>query len=381
MLVPRIVVPIDATAVVIESPGKLRPGRAEGAGASTLVPRIVVPVDATAGPIESPRELRPGRAEGAGASTLVPRILVPFDATAPIIEGRGEWAESDRTPPAIRALPLSSQAAARPFDFARGRRGGPPPALFVHAMLENSPTKPKGLGKELVISLTAHGIALAAVLLPSLYFPEAIDLDEFNRTVLAVPPALAPPPPPIAAPAAQPPAAPKKARQRSGGPAAARLGLPILIPSQIPRLGAKSGGTILVPEVTAGAPGGVPGGQLGGVVGGVVTGASGSFIPPPPAAPKSPIRVGGAVKEPRLIYQVQPIYPPLLQKAKVSGDVVIRIVIDTRGNVVEMHPVSGDPQLVSAAMDAVGQWKYEPTILAGQAVPVELTVTIQFRLT
>jgi protein TonB len=247
-------------------------------------------------------------------------------------------------------------------------------------MLENSPTKPKGFGKDLVVSLTAHGVVLAAVFLPSLYFPEAIDLDEFNRTVLAVPPALAPPAPPISTPAAPSPAAPKQARPRSGGRAAARLGLPALIPSAIARLGAKPGGTILVPEVTGGVPGGVPGGQLGGVIGGTVTGASGTFIPPPPAAPRSPIRVGGAVKEPRPIYQVQPIYPPLLEKAKVSGDVVIRIVIDARGNVAEMHPVSGDPQLLKAAMEAVGQWKYEPTILAGQAVPVELTVPIQFRL-
>jgi protein TonB len=252
-------------------------------------------------------------------------------------------------------------------------------------MLENSPTKPKGFGRDLVVSLTVHSIVLLAVSLPSVYFPEAIDVEEFNRTVLAVPPALAPPPPPTSTPAAQAPAAPKKARlPRSfgGGPAAARLGVPTLIQRPIDRLGATLGGAILVPEITPGVPGGVPGGQLGGVIGGIATGASGSVIPPPPAAPiQAPIRVGGAVKAPRPVYQVLPIYPPLLEKAKVSGDVVIRVVIDARGNVVEMHPVSGDPQLVSAAMDAVSQWKYEPTIVAGQAVPVEFTVTIQFRPT
>jgi len=81
-----------------------------------------------------------------------------------------------------------------------------------------------------------------------------------------------------------------------------------------------------------------------------------------------------------LIYQVRPVYPPHLQKTRISGDVVIRVVIDAHGNVAEMYPVSGDRQLLSAAMDAIRQWKYEPTSLAGRAVPVELTITIQFRL-
>jgi len=245
-------------------------------------------------------------------------------------------------------------------------------------MLENSPTKPKGLAKDLVLSLMVHGILLAAVLLPSLYFAEAPDLDQFNRTLLAPPPALAPPPPLISAPVAPTVAAEKK----KVWPAAAQWGMPTLIPSRMARPGARPGRTIPVPEITAGVPGGLPGGQLGGVIGGMVTGGSDSFTPPLPrdSAPPTPVHVGGAVKEPRLIYQVRPIYPPSLLKARIHGDVVIRVVIDAQGNVAEMYPVSGDQQLISAAMEAIRQWKYEPTILAGQAVPVELTVIIQFRL-
>jgi outer membrane biosynthesis protein TonB len=59
---------------------------------------------------------------------------------------------------------------------------------------------------------------------------------------------------------------------------------------------------------------------------------------------------------------------------------VIDAVIDTQGNVVEMHPTSGNPLLLIAAMDTLRRWKYEPTILGGQAYPVRLLVTITFEL-
>jgi protein TonB len=55
-------------------------------------------------------------------------------------------------------------------------------------------------------------------------------------------------------------------------------------------------------------------------------------------------------------------------------------VIDTKGNVVEEHTVSGNEFLVAAATDALRQWKYEPTVLDGQVFPVYLRVTIGFRL-
>jgi periplasmic protein TonB len=126
-----------------------------------------------------------------------------------------------------------------------------------------------------------------------------------------------------------------------------------------------------------GAPGGVPG-LAGGVIGGDLSGPA-----PPPSidsAPKSPIRVGGGVKAPRLIFGPDPVYPILARHSKISGAVVIDAVIDTQGNVVEMHPTSGNPLLLIAAMEALRHWKYEPTILRGQAYPVRLLVTITFEL-
>ncbi len=57
---------------------------------------------------------------------------------------------------------------------------------------------------------------------------------------------------------------------------------------------------------------------------------------------------------------------------------MIDAVIDTQGNVVEMRTVSGLPILALAAMEALRHWKYEPTILGGEAFPVELLVTLTF---
>lgn len=86
------------------------------------------------------------------------------------------------------------------------------------------------------------------------------------------------------------------------------------------------------------------------------------------------------MKRPRLIFGPEPEYPVLAKHSRISGAVVIDAVIDAQGNVVDMHPVSGHPLLIVGAMAALRQWKYEPTILGGQAYPVRMLVTITFEL-
>jgi periplasmic protein TonB len=70
----------------------------------------------------------------------------------------------------------------------------------------------------------------------------------------------------------------------------------------------------------------------------------------------------------------------LAKQTRVQGIVSIDAVIDTEGNIVEMSVVSGHPLLISAALDAVKNWKYEPTDLNDQAVAVQLIVTVTFQL-
>ena len=75
------------------------------------------------------------------------------------------------------------------------------------------------------------------------------------------------------------------------------------------------------------------------------------------------------MKRPRLIFGPEPEYPILAKHARISGAVVIDAVIDTQGNVVDMHPVSGSPLLLIAAMATLRQWKYEPTLVGGPRQP------------
>ena len=141
----------------------------------------------------------------------------------------------------------------------------------------------------------------------------------------------------------------------------------------------------LPPDVAAGivggVPGGIPGGQLGGVIGGIVSDVS--RVPQPAAPvmqPRAPVRVGGRVRPPRRLSNSSPVYPHLARQTRVQGVVTIDAVIDTEGNVAEMRVVSGHPLLISAALETVSQWKYEPTYLNDQPVAVQLTVTVTFQL-
>ena len=86
------------------------------------------------------------------------------------------------------------------------------------------------------------------------------------------------------------------------------------------------------------------------------------------------------MREPRPTYRVEPVYPALAKQTHIQGTVIVDAILDEHGNVIEMKVVSGPPLLIQAAMDAVRQWKYEPTYLNDEPVPVQLNVTVQFRL-
>src|SRR5260370_3960196 len=92
------------------------------------------------------------------------------------------------------------------------------------------------------------------------------------------------------------------------------------------------------------------------------------------------VRVGPNIKAPREIYSVQPEYSVVARQAHGSGAVVVNAVIDEHGNVVGARALSGHPLLIPAALKAVLQWKYEPTLLNGTPVAVEMGVTVHFQL-
>ncbi len=101
---------------------------------------------------------------------------------------------------------------------------------------------------------------------------------------------------------------------------------------------------------------------------------------PPPVPPQGPVRVGSGIHPPRKIVDVKPMYPPLAQSARVEGVVILEAVIDARGHVTSVHVLRSIPLLDQAAIAAVEQWVYTPTLLNGVAVPIVMTVTVQFTL-
>ena len=118
----------------------------------------------------------------------------------------------------------------------------------------------------------------------------------------------------------------------------------------------------------------MPGGVVGGVVGGLPE------APPPPPPPQAPVRVGGNIKPPTKTRDVKPIYPAIAQSARVQGVVIIEATIGPDGKVKDAKVLRSIPLLDQAALDAVKQWEFTPTLLNGVPVPVIMTVTVNFTL-
>jgi TonB family protein len=93
----------------------------------------------------------------------------------------------------------------------------------------------------------------------------------------------------------------------------------------------------------------------------------------------SAVKVGGQIKPPTKIKDVSPVYPAIARSARVAGTVVIEATIGPDGKVIDTKVVKSVPMLDQAALDAVQQWEYTPSLLNGKPVPVTVTVTINFK--
>jgi protein TonB len=92
-----------------------------------------------------------------------------------------------------------------------------------------------------------------------------------------------------------------------------------------------------------------------------------------------PVRVS-VMMEGNLTHRVQPQYPAIAKLARIQGSVLLRAVISREGMIENSQAVGGPPALVTAAMDAVRQWRYRPYVLNGEAVEVDTQVTVNFVL-
>jgi len=91
------------------------------------------------------------------------------------------------------------------------------------------------------------------------------------------------------------------------------------------------------------------------------------------------VRVGGKIEPPIKMNDVKPVYPAIAQNAGVTGSVIIEATIGADGRIIDARVLRSIPLLDQAALDAVRQWEYKPTLLNGAAVPVIMTVTINFK--
>jgi protein TonB len=107
-------------------------------------------------------------------------------------------------------------------------------------------------------------------------------------------------------------------------------------------------------------------------------GAEGGEAPDPSSL--APVRVGGQIEPPRKTHNVNPVYPQAAKRKRVEGVVILECTISPQGKVVEVKVLRSIPLLDQAAIDAVEQWEYSPTLLNGVPVPVIMTVTLNFKL-
>jgi len=220
-----------------------------------------------------------------------------------------------------------------------------------------------------------------AVLIPMIYF-DALPKNQLTSFLVAPPPPPPPPPPPAAT------VKPVKVIPRQFD--AGKLMAPKVVPKEIavikeeelPPASAAGMG------VVGGVPGGVPGGQAGGVLGGILGSVPQVAPPPPPPVKKEEpkpvvpqrIRVGGQVQAAMLIRQPRPLYPPLAKQARISGTVKLNAIIAKDGSIMNLSVISGHPLLVPAALEAVKQWVYRPTLLNGEPVEVVTQIDVNFTL-
>jgi len=95
---------------------------------------------------------------------------------------------------------------------------------------------------------------------------------------------------------------------------------------------------------------------------------------------QEPVRVGGDIKEPKVLVKSDPVYPPIARQAKVEGQVILEATIAANGTVKDVRVLRGNALFNEAAMEAVKKWKYETTFVNGSPVDVRITTVVNFVL-
>ena len=235
-------------------------------------------------------------------------------------------------------------------------------------LLESTIVKKKtNKGWAAILSGIVQLLILGVLVLIPLIYTSALPKAMLSTLLVAPPPPPPPPPPPAAVKTIVKPVA----RLIQSGK--------LMQPRAIPKEVAVFKEAELPPDV-------VNNSNQNGIFGGIPGGGSSMFgsapAAPPPPKPATPSRIkqGGNVTAASLINQTRPVYPALARQARIQGNVVLHAIIDKDGKVAQLEVISGHPLLVQAALDAVRQWRYKPTLLNGDPVEVDTTITVTFTM-
>lgn len=288
---------------------------------------------------------------------------------------RGGAPEPTRAPPRpVAAAPLRLRETPAGMDDE----------LFTGLVVSNPPKLRRG--RVWTASLATHVVALLAVVLIPILWPEQMpETPDYIRALIYNPP----PPPPLPLPKGSElaarterpkPVADEPKPQATPEPTPEpKLVAEIEAPREEPlqaqatevaenQWGSPTGSEFGVPE---GMEGGVEGGQVGGVPGGVIGGVVGGT---------GDIPVMDYDRPPRPIRMTKPQYPQEAFVKKIEGVVVVEILIDKTGRVVRARVVQSIPALDAAAIATVKQWLFEPAIKGGRPVATIANAPVGFRI-
>jgi protein TonB len=216
----------------------------------------------------------------------------------------------------------------------------------------------------LVLSIVVHAGVISGVVVAPLLATDTLPvpprITEYVRVTAAMP---------------EPPAAAHTPQPAQPSPDAVPLQPPDAITPEVPRAP-----TPITDVTDVAVPGGInPTGAIFGQ-----SNPDGGELPPPPPppppAPPAPLRVGGVIRAPLKIQDAAPRYPVIAQASRLEGYVILDAVISQEGAVQEVRVLKSQPLFDAAAIEAVRQWRFTPTLLNGQPVPVVMTVTVVFSL-
>jgi protein TonB len=216
-------------------------------------------------------------------------------------------------------------------------------------------------------------VIVVMIILPMIYF-DALPKGTLTSFLVA------PPPPPPAPP--PPPEAPRVVkvipRQFDEGKLLAPMVVPkpiaVIVESELPPPSSNVS-MVGVQGLT-----GVLSSLLGGIPSAAPPSAPAVKTEDKAAVPNQRIRVGGNVQTAKLLKQPRPNYPAPAKSARIQGVVKLHALISKEGTIENLTVISGHPLLVSAALEAVKQWVYQPTLLNSEPVGVETEIDVNFTL-